>query len=122
MLDDGEDFNSTNTTIIFPSGASTQNGDAGCISIDINDDNIYEGSQFFMVEIMSIYPQIATGTGLNVSVEIIDNDGKRLISNIHTIPNIEIQKYDCFIKSDCLEFGIALYYFQLYFQGNILAY
>ena len=80
LLDDGADFNSTNTNIIFANGTSTVNGTIGCISINILDDEIFEGSQFFTVEIMSIYPQIATGTGLSVSVEILDNEGKCLIS------------------------------------------
>jgi len=57
----------------FASGAS--NGSTACISIDIVDDNNFEGDHEFQVQILNIAPSIASGAGNLAPVMIQDNNG-----------------------------------------------
>ena len=72
--DEGDDYTVMSDSTTFGSGAT--NGDTACISIDIVDDDDFEGDHDFLVQILSISPSIASGGGSLATVTIQDNNGK----------------------------------------------
>ena len=55
------------------------NGHTECISIDIIDDDDFEGAHSFEVVLSSITPSVASGTGDVAAVVIQDNNGNLYI-------------------------------------------
>ena len=74
-LDAVTDFSTTNSAMTFTSGTSPS---SECITVNIVNDNNFEGSHNFVVSITSITPPIAP-TGSTTTVFIQDNNGKLLI-------------------------------------------
>ena len=60
-------------SVVFEPGV--MNNESKCINISIIDDNDFEGDDIYTVEISSIYPPIAFGTGDTIDITIQDNNG-----------------------------------------------
>lgn len=69
----GSDYLPLGTQVIFTTGAV--NLDRECITIQIFEDDHFEDNHPFQMQIASIAPSIASGTGTTVSVTIQDNNG-----------------------------------------------
>ena len=65
------------TTVTFESGM-TENGDTQCVEIQIEDDDIYEEDEVFLVTITTVAPSSAAviGTLSEVTKTIQDNAGR----------------------------------------------
>ena len=74
-LDAGTDFSTTNSAMTFTSGTRPS---SECITVNIVNDNDFEGGHNFVASITSITPPIAL-TGSTTTVFIQDNNGKLLI-------------------------------------------
>ena len=74
---DGSDYSLTSTTVIFESGM-TNNGSTQCVEIQIEDDDIYEEDEVFLVTIITVAPSSAAviGTPSEVTKTIQDNAGR----------------------------------------------
>ena len=62
----------------FPVGAVA--GDTRCINISILDDNIFEGSETFMLSLM-VTSGTAIPRGDSTVVTIVENEGKQVITS-----------------------------------------
>ena len=73
FIPDEDDYNLVGQDVTFTSG--TVNSGSECTNIEIIDDEDFETDQDFQVNISSITPSIASGTGDVASVTIQDNNG-----------------------------------------------
>ena len=72
---EGEDYTLPGVfEIVF--GTEVVSNDTRCVSIDIEDDDLIEGEQRFMIEISNVSPQVQLGQNNTVTVIIEDNDSK----------------------------------------------
>ena len=74
----GQDFNPPNATVTFSSGQSPT---SQCINVNIISDDNFEGDHNFQVELTSISPAVAMGTGATATIIIQDDDSKCLKSS-----------------------------------------
>ena len=88
------------TSVTFQSG-STANGDTLCVQIDIEDDDIYEENEVFLVGINTITPSSAAMTGATpqATKTIQDNMGRNILCNMKTI--FQVDYYFCFCRCCC---------------------
>ena len=72
------DYTSGPYTVIFPAGQTTATFD-----VPINDDNILEGNEDFILTIdETLLPTgVTRGSPGNATVTIVDDDGKKIIIN-----------------------------------------
>ena len=69
--------------LTFPVGSL--NGQRECLNIPIIDDDDFELTQTFNVDVMTISPPIIPSAGPMAQVEISDNDGKPLLHPSHVL-------------------------------------
>ena len=82
---------------MFPEGS--MNGQTDCVNIPIIDDDDFELTQTFNVDMMTISPPIIPSAGPMAQVEISDNDSKPLLYPSHVLHTHKI----VYFVSFCLQ-------------------